>query len=160
MGIELHEPAPIEILQVRIGAGERKIDVIEHTGVGGARLARCARHQPLGERRDGRRIVVIEKGAVPATTGMCMVHRHGLGHFLPLGRFGASLGQQRGGGNGPGSHRCAADQKGAACFIVLFHVWFLRVLFELVLCDLALRTWIVRRRVTPVGDTADDRDER
>ena len=33
MGIELGEAAPVEILLVGIGAGERQIDVVEHVGI-------------------------------------------------------------------------------------------------------------------------------
>ena len=64
MGIELRQAAAIEILQVGIGAGEREIDVVEHVGIGRARLAGRARHQPLGERGDGVRVVVVEERAV------------------------------------------------------------------------------------------------
>jgi hypothetical protein len=39
MVFERHTAAPIEILQLRIRARKRKIDVIEHTGVACARLA-------------------------------------------------------------------------------------------------------------------------
>ena len=87
MGVELGEPAPVEILQVGIGAGEREIDVVEHVGIGRARLARRARHQPLGERRDGARIVVVEEGAVAAAHRSHDMPRHDPwpGHPSPRG---------------------------------------------------------------------------
>ena len=64
IGFERVEPAPVEVLLVRIGAGEREIDVVEHAGVERARLARRARHQPFGEGRDGRGFVGVEERAV------------------------------------------------------------------------------------------------
>ena len=62
--IELREAAPIEFLLVRVGAGEREIDVVEHAGIGRARLARRAGHQPLGECLDGAAVVIVEERAV------------------------------------------------------------------------------------------------
>ena len=64
IGVELGETAPIEILLVLVGAGERQIDVVEHVGIARARLARRARHQPFGECRDGLALLVIEEHAV------------------------------------------------------------------------------------------------
>jgi hypothetical protein len=66
IAIERGEPAPIEILLAGISAGQRKIDVIEHTGVAGARLAGCSGHQPLGEFRNRNGKLVIEERAVRA----------------------------------------------------------------------------------------------
>ena len=64
IGFERVEPAPVEVLQVLVGAGEREIDVVEHARVERARLARRAGHQPLGEGRDGGGVVGIEERAV------------------------------------------------------------------------------------------------
>src|SRR5206468_346039 len=84
MLLERREPAPIEILQVRIGAGEREIDVVEHVGVARARLARRARHQPLGEGRHGRGVVLIEEGAKPFAIGMLVRGRRWRGGLFLL----------------------------------------------------------------------------
>ena len=64
------KPASIEILQVGIGAGEREIDVVGDARVVCAGLAGRARHDALGEGRDGGGIVVIEEGSVSADLGM------------------------------------------------------------------------------------------
>src|SRR6266699_2440568 len=48
--IQLCKAAPIEILKIDIRAGEGKINVIDHSSIVRARLARCAGHQPLSER--------------------------------------------------------------------------------------------------------------
>ena len=66
MGVELRDAAPVEVLLVCVGAGKREVDVVQYAGIGRARLARRAGHQPLGERGDGARIVVVEEGAMAA----------------------------------------------------------------------------------------------
>ena len=63
--IELSEPATVEILKVGIGPGERQIDVIEHSRITRTRLARCAGHQPFGERRNRLGVGVVEERAMP-----------------------------------------------------------------------------------------------
>src|SRR5262249_20061562 len=70
IGVERREAAAVEVLLVGIGAGERKIDVVEDAGVARARLARCAGHQPLGEGRDRRRILFVEEGAMALASVM------------------------------------------------------------------------------------------
>ena len=64
IGVERGEAAAVEVLLVGVGAGQRKIDVVEHAGIARARLARCAGHQPFGKGRDRRRILVVEEGAM------------------------------------------------------------------------------------------------
>src|SRR5947209_4102585 len=61
--IELRQPATVEILQIGVGAGERQIDVVEHSGIARARLARCPGHEPLGEGRNRGGIVAVEERA-------------------------------------------------------------------------------------------------
>src|SRR6266851_4006880 len=56
--------APIEILLIRVSARKREIDVVDDVCVMGARLARRARHQPFGERRNRRGMLVIEQDAM------------------------------------------------------------------------------------------------
>src|SRR5437588_2520065 len=68
--IERGESPSIEILEVCIGAGERKINVIGDVRVACAWLAWRARHQPLGEGRNGCGIVLVEKRAKPAAARM------------------------------------------------------------------------------------------
>jgi len=63
--VELREPTPVEILQVGISAGERQIDVIEHTSIARSRLARRTRHHTFGERRHRLCIGIIEECAMP-----------------------------------------------------------------------------------------------
>ena len=64
VGIERREPAPIEVLLIGIGAGERKVDVVEDIGLARPGLPRRAGHEPLGEGRDSGRIVGVEEGAM------------------------------------------------------------------------------------------------
>src|SRR6516225_1674822 len=52
VGVELSEPAPVEILKIGVSAREREIDIVENSSVACARPAWRARHQALGERRD------------------------------------------------------------------------------------------------------------
>jgi hypothetical protein len=126
MIVELRQAAAIEILQVRIGAGEREIDVIEHVGVGRSRLAGRARHQPFGERGDGVRVVVVEERAMMFAADR---HRHiggrrrgrrvGCGNVMFLA-FGQRFGHEAHTGGGTRSER-RADQERTAAFIMLGH---------------------------------------
>jgi hypothetical protein len=89
IGIERGEAAAVEILLVGIGAGESEVDVVEHAGIARARLARRARHQPLGECRDRCRIVIVEEGTVAFAAVMAMggIRRLcGLGVLAMLGK--------------------------------------------------------------------------
>ena len=74
IGIELSEPAPVEILQVGVGAGEREIDVVEHVGVARSGFAGRAGHEAFGERGDRGGVGVVEERAVLAA---CWVLRAG-----------------------------------------------------------------------------------
>ena len=62
--IELSEPAPVEILKIGVGAGERQVDVIEHPRIARTRLVGRAGHEPLGERGNRGGIFVVEERAV------------------------------------------------------------------------------------------------
>ena len=68
--LERGEAASIKVLLIRIGAREREVDVIEHTRLGRARLARGPRHQTLGKGGNGRRIVVIEESTMACSMPM------------------------------------------------------------------------------------------
>src|ERR1700722_11282305 len=112
--------ARIEVLLSGVGAGERKVDVVEHARLGCARLAGRRRPQPLRERRHGGGVVVVEKGAV------ALGRAHGLGggrrrHMrrvilrARLGREAGARGDDRG-----------ADQEGATRVVRLV-VWLAHV---------------------------------
>ena len=67
---ELSQAAPVEILQLGVGAGEREIDVIEHVRVARSRFAGRAGHEPFGKRRDRGGVGVVEERAMLAAARM------------------------------------------------------------------------------------------
>src|SRR6516164_9502098 len=111
--VELCKAAPVEVLKIRVGPGERQVDVAEYSRFPRTRLARCARHQPLGERRNGGGVLLVKE-----CPGVRM--RVG-GYFLALSPVLAGrVGQNSGPSNGPRPNG-GTDQKRAASRIVLAH---------------------------------------
>ena len=116
-------PRPIELLLVGVRARKRQVDVVQHAGIGRPRQARRARHQPLGERRDGARIIVVEERAVAAAhvmhdmLGMVLCRRIHCGVVLVIA-FGECVRNQRCGDGGAGAQR---DQERTTAFIMLGH---------------------------------------
>ncbi len=100
--VELREPTPVEVLQVLIGASEREIDVVEHTRIERARLARRARHQPFGEGCDRGGVLGIEESAISAG-GMRVPGRGNAGCCV----FGVRLCQRF----RHGADTCAGDRR-------------------------------------------------
>ena len=126
--VELGEAVPVEFLFVLVGARQRKIDVIEHVGIGRARLARRAGHQPLGECLDSAAVFIVEKRALRVRHRRHRgrgVHRHA-GHASGrrirrgnlLAGFGERIGNQR---DGRRRSRCRADKECTTAFIMLLH---------------------------------------
>ena len=121
MGVELGEAAPVEILLVGIGARKREIDVVQDSGIGRSRHARRTGHQPLGERGDGARIVVVEERAVAAAHvmhdmgGIVLCRRIHRGVVLVI-TFGERVWNQRCARSGAGAQ---SDQERTAAFIML-----------------------------------------
>src|SRR5712692_3737751 len=131
VGIERSQPAPVEILQIFVGTGERQIDVIEHARIARAGLARCAGQEPLGERRNDGGIVVVEEGAMPRAMRMRLRSRGwGVCYLVLLVRLGERVGHEPRARDGPCAD-CRADQEGAASFIMLAHASLLPVRYEL-----------------------------
>src|SRR4051794_32263000 len=64
IGVECSQAAPVEILQIGVGAGEPQIDVVEDAGIERARLSGRSRHQPFGEGGNRRGIFVVEERAM------------------------------------------------------------------------------------------------
>jgi hypothetical protein len=118
IGVERSQSAPVKILQIGVGAGERQIDIVEHAGIERAGLSGCPGHQPFGEGSNRRGIFVVEERAMAGARrmrvrcGSCLLQlRRGLRQGLwcetrPRGRAGTG-------------HR--ADQERAARFVVLAH---------------------------------------
>ncbi len=109
MGIELCEPGAVEILKIGIGAGERQIDVVDHSSVIRSGFAWRSRHEPLREGCHRRGLLIIEKRA--------MLHGVGVRLFgcllLRLGeRLGVNIRHQPRTGRSSGAHRCL-HQKGS-----------------------------------------------
>src|SRR5437870_5087058 len=69
--IELRQAVAIKILQIRVGTRERQINVVQHSGIACARLARCTGHEPLRESLNRRGIVTVEERAETLAVLIC-----------------------------------------------------------------------------------------
>ena len=126
--VELSEPAPVEILEVGVGAGEREIDVIEHPSITGARLLWRSGHQPFGERGDRLGIGVVEERAMPIAVRMHVCGRWGSRRCGRRVGLSGRLGQQPGARNDPGP-KSRTGQELATRHIMFAHNRLLRLCY-------------------------------
>ncbi len=101
MGIELCEPGAIEILKIGIGAGERQIDVVDHSSVIRSGFAWRSWHEPLSEGCNRRGLLIIEKRAMLNGIG---VHLFGCLLLRLGGRLGVKIRRQPRTGRSSGAH--------------------------------------------------------
>src|SRR5258706_10181322 len=117
VGVELSQPAPVEILKVGVSAGESQVDIVEHSGVVRARLVRRTRHQALRERRNRDGIVVIEKGSMFSAAWMLMSGRWTL-RLLVLIHLSVQFGYESRTRNGARANRGANQECPASCIML------------------------------------------
>ena len=121
MRVERSQAAPVEVLLIGISAGQGEIDVVEHSGIACAGLARSAGHQPLGESRDRGRIVIIEERAMAAGMRVRLRRAGGrVGRRVMLPGLRQGVGYEARPRDGARANR-RADQECTAGFVMFVH---------------------------------------
>src|SRR5207253_208440 len=102
VGVELSEAAPVKVLKVGIGAGERQINVVEHTRVTPTGLAGGPGHQAFRECGNRGALLIIEECAMLNRGGMRLT---GSGSVLMLLEcLSVNVGDEPRAGDGSGAH--------------------------------------------------------